>query len=188
MTYRPETRAVRYLDGHTGGVVLDEDRGIVAVPVTWLVDIMDPMATPPWGEASWAPITTDEVLGCDLDARHPEFCKVGHARVRTIVGQPLPDDTRLAFMECRACEVFRIAFLARHGWPPAADDPEPVLVDVGLGNYMPTWPILDGNHRLAAAMVRGDTHLEVSVQGDWDRGLLVLVEGVTLSDAVDVTG
>lgn len=56
----------------------------------------------------------------------------------------------------------RIAWLVQHGW----DDP--IEVDVGvphMGCY-PEWPILDGNHRVYAAAVRGDKEILVTVAGD----------------------
>ena len=57
----------------------------------------------------------------------------------------------------------RIAYLAVYGW-----DDHGVEVDVGvpfLRCYV-EWPLTDGNHRLAAAIVRGDTHIAASVAGD----------------------
>ena len=60
--------------------------------------------------------------------------------------------------------VRRIAYLVTHGWT------EPIEIDVGV----PTlgcnidWVILDGHHRLAAAIFRGDANVLVSVSGDVD--------------------
>ncbi len=56
----------------------------------------------------------------------------------------------------------RIAYLVHHDW----DDP--IEVDVGIPSlgYHPAWPVLDGNHRLYAASVRGDTAIVVTVAGD----------------------
>jgi len=48
--------------------------------------------------------------------------------------------------------------------------PEPIWIDVGceaLGLYV-SWIIQDGNHRLAAALYRGDTTIRVSAGGDMD--------------------
>lgn len=57
--------------------------------------------------------------------------------------------------------IARIAYLVIHGW----DDP--IDVDVGvpsLGCWL-EWPVTDGNHRLAAAAVRGDEYIVASVSG-----------------------
>lgn len=77
---------------------------------------------------------------------------------------------------CFSCEVLRIRRLASDGWPPLAEDPSPIFVDVGLGDYRPDWPILDGNHRLAAALWRGDTTIDVAVGGDWECAVHLLVD------------
>lgn len=56
----------------------------------------------------------------------------------------------------------RIRFLARHGWS------EPLEMDVGvpcLGYYGPRWPLIDGNHRLWAATLRGDKLIDIDVAG-----------------------
>jgi len=48
--------------------------------------------------------------------------------------------------------------------------PEPIWLDVGcedLGCYV-SWIIQDGNHRMAAALYRGDTTIRVSAGGDMD--------------------
>ena len=55
----------------------------------------------------------------------------------------------------------RIAYLVVHGWE------EPIVLDVGvpgLGSYASD-PVLDGHHRLAAAIVRGDPYIHASVSG-----------------------
>ena len=62
----------------------------------------------------------------------------------------------------RKHHIERVAYLVIHGW----DDP--IEVDVGvpsLGNYS-DWPILDGNHRFLAAIVREDRHIKVDASGE----------------------
>lgn len=62
----------------------------------------------------------------------------------------------------RLAHIERVAWLVVHGW---SDD---IDVDVGcenLGCYVDWW-IEDGNHRLAAAIYRGDLGIEVSPGGD----------------------
>lgn len=61
-----------------------------------------------------------------------------------------------------AGHINRIAFLIRNGWN------DPIEIDVGvpsLGCYV-DWAIIDGNHRLYAAIYRGDTHIKANVGGD----------------------
>lgn len=57
----------------------------------------------------------------------------------------------------------RIAYLVRH----KADDA--ISIDVGcpsLGDPCLTWPVLDGNHRLAAAIFRKDETISTTVDGE----------------------
>jgi hypothetical protein len=64
----------------------------------------------------------------------------------------------------RRQHIERIAFLAVHGWAAAIE------IDVGvpsLGHHV-RWPITDGNHRVAAALVRRDTRILASVGGSLD--------------------
>jgi hypothetical protein len=56
----------------------------------------------------------------------------------------------------------RIAWLVVNGW----DDP--IEIDVGvpsLGCHV-RWPVLDGNHRLAAAAFKKDKHILANVSGE----------------------
>lgn len=62
----------------------------------------------------------------------------------------------------------RIAWFVTHGW----DDP--IEVDLGipfLGYHGPEWPIIDGNHRLYAAIVRGDAAITAWLSGDVEHAL-----------------
>lgn len=55
----------------------------------------------------------------------------------------------------------RIAYLVVHGWK------KPIDIDVGvpaLGCHV-RWPVIDGNHRLAAAAVRRDVLIDCEVSG-----------------------
>lgn len=61
----------------------------------------------------------------------------------------------------------RIAFLVKNGWRDAIE------IDVGIpsmGCYV-DWPVLDGNHRLAAASLRRDDQILAIVAGDLDYAL-----------------
>ena len=58
-------------------------------------------------------------------------------------------------------DICRIAYLVVHGWQDA------IQIDVGipaLRCYV-DWPVLDGNHRLAAAIYRRDPTILASVSG-----------------------
>lgn len=50
----------------------------------------------------------------------------------------------------------------KHGWTDAIE------IDVGIPRlrYYPGWAVVDGNHRLYAAVIRGDTHILTSIAGD----------------------
>lgn len=58
----------------------------------------------------------------------------------------------------------RIAYLAIHGWDDC------ISIDVGVPSLgcTPVWPYTDGNHRLCAAIHRGDDFIDAEVEGDID--------------------
>jgi hypothetical protein len=58
----------------------------------------------------------------------------------------------------------RIAYLVKNGW----DDP--IDIDVGVPSLgaVGHWPYTDGNHRICAAILRGDTHIRADISGDVD--------------------
>lgn len=62
----------------------------------------------------------------------------------------------------RETHIRRVAYLAVHGWE------DPIEVDLGIPsmNFLPDWPIQDGNHRLAAAIFRGDRSIMAEVSGE----------------------
>ena len=64
----------------------------------------------------------------------------------------------------RQMHIERVAWLVVNGWDDAIE------VDVGIPNlgYVIEWWILDGNHRFAAAVYRGDTSILVSPSGQTD--------------------
>lgn len=53
----------------------------------------------------------------------------------------------------------RIAYLVKHGWN------DPILVDVGCGGLGGHFSVDDGNHRLCAAVIRGDASIKASTAG-----------------------
>jgi len=87
---------------------------------------------------------------------------------KRLISVPLPDNpTRVL---AREEHVSRIAHLAVNGWEDA------IHLDVGVPSLgcVVEWPLVDGNHRLAAAMYRGyqDILAEVSGQVDYAEELL----------------
>lgn len=64
----------------------------------------------------------------------------------------------------RSEHISLIAWFVVHGWI------DPIQIDVGvpsLGCY-PKWPLEDGNHRFAAAIIRGDTTIDAHMSGEVD--------------------
>ena len=64
-----------------------------------------------------------------------------------------------------AQHIGRIRYLARHGWS------DPIEIDVGvpcLGYHGPQWLVIDGNHRLWAATLRGDASILADIAGQVD--------------------
>ncbi len=70
----------------------------------------------------------------------------------------------------RASHVQRVAAFVADGWS------DPINVDLGVPmvNFVPEWPILDGNHRFMAAVYRGDAAIAADVSGqvDWIENFL----------------
>jgi hypothetical protein len=65
----------------------------------------------------------------------------------------------------------RIRYLMERGWDDAIE------IDVGIPvmqYHGPKWKVLDGNHRLAAAALRGDEHILVTVAGQLDHAAELL--------------
>ncbi|MEJ6002523.1 hypothetical protein [Paucibacter soli] len=58
----------------------------------------------------------------------------------------------------------RVAYLAVHGWG------DPIHIDVGVPAMCchVDWLVEDGNHRLAAAIVRNDEHIASIISGSHD--------------------
>lgn len=148
-------------DPATTGRVLDEERGLLRVPVRHLLALANPLDGDTWNIGRR--ITPADVRDHRDDS---PLSGTGHRCTGGEVGR-----------HCVGCEIVRIAYLVEHGWPPAQEDPHPITVDVGLWGYVPDWPILDGNHRVAAAVIRGDEFIDVAVQGDWYLAVSLLVDG-----------
>jgi hypothetical protein len=105
----------------------------------------DPFDTLVWWKDLDTPLTIEEVTevveqGC-LQA--PDSTKYN-------------EETRCS----RKKHIERVAWLVVHGWD------RPIHIDVGVAGFSdPTWLVGDGNHRLAAAIVREDDYIEALVSG-----------------------
>ena len=64
----------------------------------------------------------------------------------------------------RAKHAARVAWFVVHGWD------KPLGVDVGVPSMgcCPAWPVVDGNHRLAAAIYQNDSTIHADVSGSVD--------------------
>lgn len=106
-----------------------------------LQSICDPFVTNPWGGK---PITPDEVKSI---------------RAWQAIREPAPlsDPPKLT----RDYHVKRIAWLVINGW----DDE--IQIDVGVPelNDHVEWPIMDGNHRFMAALIRQDEYIDAGLSG-----------------------
>lgn len=83
------------------------------------------------------------------------------AAIAAGVGGDVPSDLTPTEGLTRAFHVQRVAWFVIHGWS------NPIEVDLGVPvmGFYPTWPILDGNHRFAAAVYRGDEAILARVAG-----------------------
>lgn len=110
----------------------------ISIPVEAIRHVADPLAVSPWDSVK-KPISVEEVL-------------------RAVKQKHIHGGTKCL---TRQDHVRRIAFFVECGWL------DPIDIDVGVRGYWP-WPIADGNHRLAAAIVRGDREILVEIDGDLD--------------------
>ena len=119
--------------------VMDDIPEIVRVDVGRIAAVCNPFEACPWGEA----VTREDVRQALVEGR--------------LVAEPLPDNT--------GDHAGRIAYLVRH----VADDP--ISMDVGVPEFgcHVEWPVVDGNHRLAAALYRNDASIAVNWSGSTER-------------------
>jgi hypothetical protein len=124
---------------------------LVSVQVSRIAEHIDLFNYPPWG---CDPFSQNDVL---------KATAVGDVRPN-----PVPLDAPVSE------HIARIAWLVIHGWNSEKDpieiDVEPIDIDVGCPEIA-TWDILnilDGNHRICAAMVRKDETILCSVGGSVD--------------------
>lgn len=121
-------------------------RGIL-LPIAKLRKLCDPLKDTPW---VCLPFGRREIA---------ESLKVGLFESR-----PVADYT----INCWP-HVNRIAYFVRNGWS------DPIEISVGvlaMGAYV-EWPVVDGNHRLAAAIYRGDKTILATLDGSLEFVLAV---------------
>lgn len=113
----------------------------VMIPLAKVRKLADPLETTPW---------------VCIPFGRKEIAK--SLKARLFESKPVPDDT----VNCWP-HINRIAYLVCHGWS------DPIVISVGVFNAELSWPIIDGNHRLAAAIYRRDKQILVSVDGSLER-------------------
>lgn len=111
--------------------------------VSKMGDLVNPFEDDVWGLGE--PLTMEEVDQANPDEGDQPFAGL------TL---DLPSWSRKQHAD-------RVAYLAL--WGPCQD---PIEVDVGCLGYHPPSPILDGHHRLAAAIYRGDPTIPAYASGD----------------------
>lgn len=79
-------------------------------------------------------------------------------------GRLLPPGERHGFTMTRSEHIRRVAWLIKNGWSDAIE------LDVGIPSlgYFNSWFVLDGNHRHAAAIFRGDPDILADIGGSLD--------------------
>lgn len=112
------------------------------VSVSILTVLCNPLENPPWEEVSKG-ITHQEIKSA-----------IERGQL-----QQLPPYSPFTG-ETRQQHINRIAWYVVHGW---ADSP--ITIDLTSLDLVIIWPILDGNHRLAAAIYRGDDMIWADVFG-----------------------
>jgi len=112
---------------------------LASVSVEHLASICNPIDDDPWA----VNVNKELVFACVAEGE--------------MLDSPVPSDDYANTRKHAA----RIAYLITHGWNDA------ISVDVGvpsLGCYI-NWIVTDGNHRLAAAILRKDSHIQCSISG-----------------------
>lgn len=109
-------------------------------------------------------VPLDQVLGLANPLKDwPWCCQAPSAEeLKSLLQTAAPEPCPVHTDEPASRHAGRIRFLVENGWP------DPIMLDVGipiLGYAGPEWPITDGNHRLAAAALRGDATISVDVSG-----------------------
>jgi len=88
--------------------------------------------------------------------------RLGEQAFRRAVTRARPVSAHVGAKASQAKHIGRVAFLMQAGWRDAIELEFPVP---GLAYARMTWLITDGNHRMAAALLRNDAYVLVSVFG-----------------------
>jgi hypothetical protein len=125
--------------------VTNPRRQRVEVEVGRILKVNNPLITPPWPGLSKI---TEEEVSVAIQQGAPDVFK-------------FPRNSRRV-SHTRAYHVGRVAHFVVYGWSDA------IQIDLGVPSLacQPKWIVVDGNHRLAAAYLRGDTLIEVDVSGE----------------------
>jgi len=136
---------------------------LISIPLAALLEYCDPTLDDPWGCGRIDP--EDVLLQVDYTRQ----------RAKTI---DYDDEVYRSY----EYNIDRIAYFVKNGWESAGSDREPVTVDIGLAGYTPLHLLVDGNHRVAAAKIRGDETITVEVIGDVTKAEAVFLRGVHPDD------
>lgn len=119
------------------------------VPTSKIAELYNPMENDVWG--------CGEITPEDIDLACIEYLSVG----RLPAGLTTEDSKTLEY------NAARIAWIAEnYDWD--ADDSEPITIEISGYGLIPP-PIMDGNHRVAAAIYSGVEFLKVEVCGDLEQ-------------------
>lgn len=116
------------------------------VPVSRLIALCNPVEAPPWPDSK--DLCSKRIM------RLTELGEIPYTLHSGIV------DSSWAIEQHEK----RIAFFVRSGWS------DPIFIDVGIPELGLNieWPVMDGNHRLAAAILRNDITILAEISGSID--------------------
>ena len=137
----------------------DRDLGILVIPLAALLEYADPTLDNPWG--------------CGQIHQQDVLNEVGYS---TMEDAPPEFNSRLYLSY--EYNIQRIAYFVEQGWDSTEEDREPITIDIGLEGYTPEYLISDGNHRVAAAKIRGDRSIAVEIIGDVAKAEAMFLRGV----------
>lgn len=81
---------------------------------------------------------------------------------------PYDEDVQDMVVGQESYHIARIAYLLHNGWDETGKDIRTPVLEIGFGGYRSGHPLLDGNHRYAAALLRGDQFFTAYIDGDID--------------------
>lgn len=134
----------------------------VLLPTRKLQEQCDPYKVHPW--QFWEKLTRKQVTEAIKTKSFLEIPYSGINDSKRWTPDDRDPDRGLDGWESHDEHIQRIAYLVVHGWA------DPIVLDVGVPSlrcYV-DWPVLDGNHRVAAAIYRKDPTILASVSGSVD--------------------